>query len=298
MFGSARRFLRTNWYSFVLFSAAQLAVISLFVTWLARSEDRLKNFFNYIEGYGGLLYPDTVTEFSIRVIYVLSLATLLLLLGMTALGVAWSPFAALLTYLTVRSNPEHTQKGHGFGPMLASTSLLLPWVYFQLRLAGIRVPHRVVRLTYGAVFAVWFAGPVLFLLVASWIVALYLLALLPEIYLYDRWIKAIGLVPSGFAGIIQLVPVFLGTVLPLILVPMFVAWVCLMTWKNSIMALIRPAAHQAEPAGTNNLSDVSLTPWRYLAPFTLAALWSVIGPLLMVGWMLLYIVWYYRHWAS
>ena len=86
--------------------------------------------------------------------------------ALLALGLPWTPFAALICARSARKKGLDVRR-HALAGALCSALLFCPWVYFILRMNGKRVPVVLVRLFYISVYASWMFGSIFWTFVSA-----------------------------------------------------------------------------------------------------------------------------------
>ena len=84
-----------------------------------------------------------------------------------AIGVVWSPFAALICAKAV-SVTGRSAGGLARAGALHSILFLFPWVYFLLRILNRRIPDRVVMGAYALLYLACLLGPIMFNVLLAW----------------------------------------------------------------------------------------------------------------------------------
>ncbi len=84
-----------------------------------------------------------------------------------AIGVVWSPFAALICARVASTTGEPVGRIAKTGA-LQSVLFFFPWVYFLLRILGKLTPDRVVAGAHSVIYLACLLGPIMFNLLLAW----------------------------------------------------------------------------------------------------------------------------------
>ena len=263
---------RLSYVSFLLATLLLVSVLSAFLIVVEMATGlELVAYLVFLEGDPPYLFQFTIGVHA-------------LVVGIVILGLAWSPFAAIISARRPQRIVSNSRLTTAREAAFASTALLLPWIHYDAHLRGQSVPADMRTAGRGLVLLLWMLGPLLSW-VTIWMIAAFSLVFLLYSLLVEPLLASASLPSSSYAFDVSDSSYRL-IVLPLpILFSSIVAWLCVLSWWRSSSSTIGLLT-KASPTSSEASSDIPI-PVTRSSPFVLAALWSIAGPFLFGAFALL-----------
>ena len=219
--------------------------------------------------------------------FLLLLAILMhgILLVPLLIGLIFVPVAIALAMRSTRRNLNLADKRPILQAAIASTSMLLPWIYLQSVNRDSSPPRSILYIAYCILHLAWFSSLVFYWLWTALNTMVRGLVVIPAYYFYDLRELQVDYPPSESTEFLHFLTVVVGGLIPLTLFPLIVASLCFVSWWRSlqIFKVLSVTVTENDTIGPPEARDW----WPYVAPFTMTAVWAAIGPVFFVGWVLL-----------